>query len=311
MKYKRVPGLDKDWSEITLGCWQLAPSHGWGDLCPAKDAETVIKTALDFGITAFDTAEGYGDGESERRLSKALGAARDEVIIVSKLWPDATLNERAYQERLEGSLRALKRDYVDVYLVHWAGDYFNTRETSARLCDCMTALKASGKARLVGLSNFHEHDLERLDARLAEFSINEIPYSLLEREYEGNTRALCEAQGVSYMAYSPTAKGLLARRLTPADLDFHARTKEPLYGRLYEESVNVFNVVASIAKERGCLPIHVALAWVLAQPNILTAIVGSRKPFQVPEFSEAAEILLTKDQLQRLTEASNTFHHLK
>ena len=73
MKYSRIEGIEKDWSRITLGCWQIAPSGGWGDICPEKDAEKVVRVALDQGITAFDTAEGYGDGESERRLGKALG----------------------------------------------------------------------------------------------------------------------------------------------------------------------------------------------------------------------------------------------
>ena len=76
MKYNRVVGIDKDWSQITLGCWQIAPSYGWGDVCPEKDSEKVVHAALDMGITAFDTAEGYGDGESERRLGKALGFNR-------------------------------------------------------------------------------------------------------------------------------------------------------------------------------------------------------------------------------------------
>ena len=76
MRYTEMSELKKNWSSITFGCWQLAPSAGWGDVCRPEAAEAVIKTALDYGITAFDTAEGYGDGESERRLGKALGAQR-------------------------------------------------------------------------------------------------------------------------------------------------------------------------------------------------------------------------------------------
>jgi len=103
-------GLDKPWSVITFGCWQIAPSGGWGDYCSPEDAEASVKTALEGGITAFDTAEGYGDGESERRLGKALGSQKDEVLITSKIWPDADLTLASYQERLEGTLRALDRD---------------------------------------------------------------------------------------------------------------------------------------------------------------------------------------------------------
>ena len=73
MRYIKCKGLKKDWSVITFGCWQIAPSEGWGNICSHQSADTVVKTALEFGISAFDTAEGYGDGESERRLGKALG----------------------------------------------------------------------------------------------------------------------------------------------------------------------------------------------------------------------------------------------
>ena len=86
MNHGRINGIDKDWSSITLGCWQIAPSGGWGNICSPKDAERVVRTALDHGITAFDTAEGYGEGESERRLGKALGSQKDSVIIISKIW---------------------------------------------------------------------------------------------------------------------------------------------------------------------------------------------------------------------------------
>ncbi|MCH7499740.1 MAG: aldo/keto reductase, partial [Nitrospinae bacterium] len=126
MRSVACKGLDKPWSVITFGCWQIAPSGGWGDYCTPQDADASVKTALDGGITAFDTAEGYGDGESERRLGKALGSRKNEVLIISKIWPDAALTLAAYQERLEGTLRALARDTIDLYLVHWPGSYFNT-----------------------------------------------------------------------------------------------------------------------------------------------------------------------------------------
>lgn len=308
MKYSRLPGIDKDWSNITLGCWQLAPSGGWGDLCSPKDAEAVVKTALDSGITAFDTAEGYGDGESERRLSKALGSQLDDVVVVSKIWPDADLSERAYEERLNGSLKALGRDYVDLFLVHWPGEYFNSKEKSARLCDCMGALKASGKAKLVGLSNFKEEDLLRMGDRVSGFSMNQVPYSLLDRSYEGKTRSVCESTSISYMAYSPVARGMLARRLEPSELEYHARQVDDFYRERYKDALKVFEVVEAVAKEAGCLPVHVALAWVLVQPNIFTAIMGSRKAAQVPEFAAATELVLSNEQLQRLIEASERFH---
>ena len=208
--YDRIKGIDKDWSRITLGCWQIAPSGGWGDICPSEDAERVVRSALDHGITAFDTAEGYGDGESECRLGKALGAKKDSVIIISKIWPDAELSLKAYQQRLEDSLKALDRDYVDLYLVHWPGNYFNNSDKSARLAEFMNTLKENGKASTIGLSNFQSQNLTLLGDQLKTFSMNEVPYSLLDRAYEGDTLNLCKNADIPYMAFSPTAQGLLA-----------------------------------------------------------------------------------------------------
>ncbi len=312
MIYKRIKGIEKDWSRITLGCWQIAPSGGWGNICPPKDAEKVVRSALDHGISAFDTAEGYGDGESERRLGKALGSKKDSVIIISKIWPDAELTLKAYQQRMEDSLKALGRDYVDLYLVHWPGSYFGNSEKSARLADFMQTLKKSGKATTVGLSNFQSRDLTLLGSKLKIFSMNQVPYSLLDRAYEGDTLALCKNSDIPYMAFSPTAQGLLARPMNQEDLEMPTRKHHFLYqDQVYPHTKKVWETVHDVAKELGRKPVEVALAWVLTRDNIFTAIVGSRKSEQVLEFARSAELKLSPSQLQRLTPASDLFPMVK
>ena len=312
VNYDRVKGIDKDWSRITLGCWQIAPSGGWGDICPPEDAERVVRSALDHGITAFDTAEGYGDGESERRLGKALGAQKDSVIIISKIWPDAELTLKAYQQRLEDSLKALGRDYVDLYLVHWPGSYFNNPDKSARLVEFMNTLKENGKATTIGLSNFQSQDLTLLGDKLKTFSMNEVPYSLLDRSYEGDTLNLCKNAGIPYMAFSPTAQGLLAKPMSREDLEMPTRKHHFLYQNpVYPHARKVWETVRDVAKELGRKPVEVALAWVLTRDNIFTAIVGSRKPEQVQEFAKSTELKLSSSQLQRLTKASDQFPMVK
>ena len=308
MRYFRYSGLDKDWSVVTLGCWQFAPSGGWGDLCRPAEAEAVVKSALDEGITAFDTAEGYGDGESERRLGRALGSKKDEVIVISKIWPDADLSFAAYRERLENSLRALGRDCVDLYLVHWPDTCYSSRDNSVRLCEIMAALKASGKALLIGLSNFRAVDLRRLGGGIDDFSLNEIPYSLLKRDYEDESLDICKAAGINYMAYSPTAVGLLAGRTTAEDRNFQARRDNQLYQEPnFSRSQEVRRTVNAIAEEIERMPIEVAIAWVLEQDNLVTAIVGSRKPSQVSEFAPAGDLILSAEHRSRLTAASDRF----
>ena len=312
MIYDRIKGIDKDWSRITLGCWQIAPSGGWGDICPTEDAERVVHSALDHGITAFDTAEGYGDGESERRLGKALGAQKDSVIIISKIWPDAELTLKAYQQRLEDSLKALDRDYIDLYLVHWPGNYFNNSDKSARLAEFMNTLKENGKASTIGLSNFQSQNLTLLGDQVKTFSMNEVPYSLLDRAYEGDTLNLCKNNDMPYMAFSPTAQGLLAKPMSLEDLEMPTRKHHFLYQNpVYPHARIVWETVRDVANEICCKPVEVALAWVLTRDNIFTAIVGSRKPEQVQEFAKSTELKLNSNHLQRLTKASDQFPMVK
>ena len=311
MKSFLLKDINKPWSVITLGCWQIAPSEGWGDRCSAMEAEATVQRALDCGITAFDTAEGYGDGESERRLGKALGGKKDDVVIISKIWPDATLTRKSYQQRLEGTLKALQRDYVDVYLVHWPGSFFNSPEKSSQLVEVMQALRESGKAKTVGLSNFEADDLGLLGEGLFQFGINQVPYSLLEREYEGASLNTCQKK-VATMAYSPTARGLLAGRLDDEARKIPTRQSYAIYQEpLFSQSKSVLKVVLEISRELDCPAINVALAWVLAQDHVATAAVGSRKPDQVQEFAAAGDLQLSPQQLSQLTAASDIFHNAK
>ena len=304
----QVKGLDKPWTRITFGCWQIAPSGGWGDACTPEEADRVVKKAYEGGIRAFDTAEGYGDGESERRLARALGARRDDVLIISKIWPDAELTLSAYRQRLDNTLKALNRDYVDVYLMHWPADELSSADNSKKMVELMVALRESGKAKTIGLSNFRAADLKRLGPGAGEFVVNQVPYNLLQREYEGETLKLCQAEGMGYMAYSPTGRGLFGARIDDAARRFPTRQQYYLYQEPYfSKTEETRGVLAEIAAELNTSPINVSVAWVLRQPNITTAVVGSRKAPQIEEISKAASLSLTPDQLRRLNEVSERF----
>ena len=309
MRSIKVEGLDIPWTALTFGCLQIAPSKGWGDVCSVEEADRVVKTALEGGIMAFDTAEGYGDGESERRLGKALGSRKNDVLIISKIWPDAELTLEAYQSHLEGTLKALGRDYVDVYLVHWPGFYLDNAEKTRKMCDIMAALKESGKARTVGISNFQAADIGLMGDAASLFTVNHIPYNLLERVYEGEHLKQCEKASIGYMACSPSARGLLAGRFDEEALKAPTRREYYLYKQpCFDESLIVRDTVEEIAQEINTAPINVALAWVIQQKNITTAVVGARKVDQVKEFCAAGDITLTSDQLDRLNEDSVLFH---
>ncbi len=303
-----INGLDKPWTRITFGCWQIAPSGGWGDLCTAEEADRVVKQAFEGGIRAFDTAEGYGDGESERRLAKALGQNKNDVLIISKIWPDADLTFSAYQQRLDATLKALGRDFVDVYLMHWPADEFREADNSRKMVELMVGLRESGKARAIGLSNFRAPDLERLGEGVSEFVVNQVPYNLLQREYEGETRRLCEKAGMGYMAYSPTGRGLFGGRLDNDARKAPTRQQYYLFQEPYfSKTRQARETLAEIARECNTSPINIAVAWVVAQPNVTTAVVGSRKADQIKEICGAGGLTLTPDQLHRLNDVSDRF----
>lgn len=309
MRSIKVEGLDIPWTALTLGCLQIAPSEAWGDACSADEADRVVKTALDGGILAFDTSEAFGDGESERRLGKALGSRKNEVNIVSKIWPDAKMTVEGYMSRLDGTLKALGRDYVDAYLLHWPGMYIDSMVNTGKMCDVMAALKESGKARTVGVSNFREKDIGLMAGKASLFTFNQVPYNLLQREYEGACLKRCEGAGIGYMAYAPTARGLLAGRVDEEALKAPARKDSHLYYQPHlGESQVVRHAVQEVAEEINTVPINVALAWVLQQWNVVTAVVGSRKVDQVKEFCAAGDITLTPEQLDQLNRASAEFH---
>ncbi len=172
----------------------------------------------------------------------------------------------------------------------------------------MQDLKQSGKAVAIGLSNFKSHDLSLLGQGIGNFCINQVPYNILRRDYEGKTRDLCIKSGMGYMAYSPTAQGLLAGRLSNEARSFPARKWNDLYQEpLFTKTKPVREKINAIAEEIQTKPIAVALAWVLEQENILTAIVGSGKADQVSEFADAGSLQLSANHLEQLNTASDSY----
>ena len=309
MRSIKVEGLDIPWTALTLGGMQIAPSKEWGDGCSEEDADRVVKTALECGIMAFDTAEAYGKGESERRLGKALDSRKNDVLIISKITPDAEMTPEGYMTRLEGTLKNLRRDYVDAYLVHWPGYHVDSFQNMQKLCEVMIALKESGKTRTIGISNFKSKDIILMSELAPMFTVNQVPYNLLHRVYEGENLRECEKAGIGYMACSPSARGLLAGRFdeeasnAPARSDYHLFAQMAISG-----SQDMRNTVQEIAQEINTAPINVALAWVIQQKNITTAVVGTRRVDQVKEFYAAGEITLNSDQLDLLNKESAQFH---
>lgn len=310
MEYRHLPNGDVTVSAVILGCWQFGGGSNWGDY-PQKQANEVVAACLENGVNTFDTAEVYGRGKSEEALRNALkasGAKREDYVIATKT------NTRDFalgnvMGRLEGSLRRLEVDQVDIYQIHWPPVPFGKDDVKL-LTETAHHIIETGKVRAMAASNFRMHDLVLFDD-LSWMASNQIPYSLLWRYYdvEGAVEKDAEA-GVGHLAYSPLAQGLLTGRFgadyTPPE--GHTRSRNKLWLEpVYPESLKVVDVLKAAAAEAGRTPAQAALNWIINRPGNFAAIAGARDVGQAKANAGSADWKLSDKAAKRLDEASLKF----
>jgi aryl-alcohol dehydrogenase-like predicted oxidoreductase len=289
VRYQRITGTDITLSAIGLGCEALGGAD-WGRV-DQDDAVATVRAAWDAGIGVFDTADAYGLGESERRLSAALGEARHDAVIVSKFgirwrettagradtWKDATPDYAV--AALESSLQRLRIERIPIFLVHWPDDATPIEET---LC-ALEQQQIAGKIGVYGVSNFRGDQLR--DAIKSGASIAELPLNLLQREAEPDI-SFCAEQDVSVLAYGPYAQGLLCGRYN-RDSRFtenDRRHRLPHFAEAaWDTNDRLLGRLEVLASERGIKKAHVALEWVLSYPSVSCALVGARNPEQLQD----------------------------
>lgn len=290
-------------SPILMGTWQ-AGRDMWTDI---DDAETIraIEVAIDAGITAIDTAAVYGKGHSEKVVGQAIGKRRSHVVIATKVFADELKYDQVISA-CERSLVNLKTDYIDLYQIHWPSGSFNSpvvpiEETMRAL----NVLKDQGKIRAIGVSNFSRSQLEEAMA-LGDIVSLQPPYSLFWRHVEADALPLCTANGISILAYSPMAQGILTgkfgqdHRFKRADHRHRNRLfKEPLFTR----ALKALEALKPIADNHDITLGQLALAWVIAQPGSF-AIAGARNETQVRENAKAAAVTLTQEDLAEMDRIS-------
>lgn len=310
MDYRRLGNTDILVSEMALGCWPFGDRDYWG---PQSEADSVatVHAALDAGITFFDTAEGYGDGESERVLGRALAGRRDKAVIATKV-SRQNLAPADVAAACDRSLRALGTDWIDLYQIHWPNHDIPLAETVGAL----TRLKEAGKIRAIGVSNFAVRDLTDMLA-LSECVTDQLPYSLLWRVIEREVQPLCVARGVGIICYSPLAQGLLTGRYRHADevpdgiaqSRWYAGTRPATHHDEPGVEAEVFEAVAALralAEEAGMPMAILALAWLRARPGVTSYLVGARRPEELAWNLPAAGTTLPADLAARLTAATET-----
>jgi len=308
VQYRKLGRSEVEVSTVAMGCWAIVGDATWG---PQEEADSVaaIEAALDAGITFFDTAEGYGDGYSEELLGRVLAGRRQRVVIASKVSP-ANLRAPDVKAACEASLKRLRTDYVDLYQIHWPNPDVPIEETLGALAE----LKAEGKIRLVGCSNFGPRDLSELLAS-GRAEVDQLAYSLLWRAIEHEIQPLCVAHGVSILAYSPLAQGLLTGKFRTADevpegrartRHFSSRRPGTRHGEpgAEKETFQAVEAVRAISREIARPMAEVALAWLLSRPAVASVLAGARNADQVRINAAAADLELCPDVLKRLTDAT-------
>ncbi|MBN1135928.1 MAG: aldo/keto reductase [Anaerolineae bacterium] len=315
MQYRKLGETDISISAIAMGCWALAGDATWGPQDMAESVATV-HAALDAGVNLFDTAEGYGGGDSESALGQALLGRRHEAVIATKV-SRANLSRDEVRRACEKSLERLRTDYVDLYQIHWPSRTVPLSETM----EALEQLREQGKVRAVGVCNFGLQDLSDLTEipsrglAMSWVETNQLPYSLLWRAVEFELRQRCVDEGIGILCYSALAQGLLTGKfLSAQDVpDGRARTRlfsgerpEARHGQAGCEA----EVFAAINQIRHiCDEIHepmanVALVWLLHQPGVTSAIAGARRPDQIRQTVQAADLVLAPDILTRLADAT-------
>ena len=279
-------------------------------------AQRQIGLCLDAGINLFDTADVYSGGESEVILGKALGGKRNDVLIASKArfpmgdGPNDRGSSRHHILRAcEASLKRLNTDYLDLYQLHQWDGQTPLEETLRALDD----LVSSGKVRYVGVSNFSAwHVMKTLGVAQASHYIRpvsqQIHYTLQAREAEYELLPAAQDQGLGTLVWSPLAGGLLSgkyrrNQAAPEGTRHLADWGEPPV-RDENALYDVVDVLVDIAETRGVSAAQIALAWLIARPQVTSVIVGARNDTQLQDNLKAADITLTTEETEKLNAVS-------
>jgi len=250
---------------LGLGTWRM------GEKKDARSSETqALRLGLELGVRLIDTAEMYGEGTAEEIVGEAIAGQRDGLFLVSKVYPH-NASRRGAIAACERSLRRLKTDYLDLYLLHWRGSHPLTETVEA-----FEHLRAQGKIRRWGVSNFADDDMAEL-ARLAAgpaCACNQVLYHLASRGIEWGLLPYCRRAHIMVMAYSPLGQGALVRK----------------------------SALKTLAAKHGVAPAAIALAWVLRQPGVVT-IPKATNPEHVRANLAALDVTLAAEDLSVLDAA--------
>src|SRR5229473_1373572 len=307
MQTKRLGSSDMQITPIGIGAWAIGGggwAFGWG---PQDDNESIsaIRAALDQGVNWIDTAAVYGLGHSEEVVGKAIKGLVNPPYIFTKcerIWNEGgeigkSLKADSIRREVEASLRRLNVDRIDLYQIHWP----EPDEQIEEGWTAMAQLKAEGKVRYIGVSNFNVEQMRRAQA-IAPITSLQPPYSMISPEIEESILPFCGANNIGVIVYSPMASGLLSGAMTREriaalpDDDWRKHSpnfQEPLLSR----NLRLVERLRAIGQRYSATPGEVAIAWTLRNPAVTGAIVGVRSAQQASGIAGAADVPLTADDI--------------
>ncbi|AYB46127.1 aldo/keto reductase family protein [Paenibacillus lautus] len=309
MKYRRLGRTGLKVSEVSLGSWLT-----YGGYVERENAVNAIKTAYDLGINFFDTANVYEKGAAEVLVGETLKAyPRESYVLATKaFWPmgdgpnDRGLSRKHIMEQAHASLKRLGHDYVDIFYCHRHDPETPLDETLRAIDD----LVRQGKVLYVGVSEWQASQIaEALTVAdrylLDRIVVNQPIYNMFERYIEKEIIPLSERSGIGQVVFSPLAQGLLTGKYTSASdipADSRAAKLEWMRKGITEEKIAKVRELEKIAAELDVSVGNLALAWILRQPNVASALVGASRPEQVTENAKASGIELSEEVQARIEE---------
>ena len=297
MRYRRLGSSDLEISEISLGSW-LTYGGGVG----REQAEACVAKAFDVGINFFDTANVYARGGAEEFLGETLsGRPRDSYVLATKLYfpmnGDRGLSREQVFKQIDASLARLGTDYVDLYQCH----RYDAQTPLEETMEALTEVVRQGKVRYLGFSEWRAPQIQAaldLVPGVEKFVSSQPQYSMLYRVPEREVIRLCAANGISQLAFSPLAQGTLTGKYAPGSppppgTRAASRAMGWAMDRFRDDDVlEAVQRLRPIAAELGITMAQLALAWVLREPTVASAIIGASRPEQIEENAAASGVEL-------------------
>jgi aryl-alcohol dehydrogenase (NADP+) len=315
MKYLNLGLSGLKVSQLCLGMMSYGASAWRKWVLDEAPSRPFITRAVELGINFFDTSDMYSKGVSEEVLGRAIKelAPRHEVVIATKVFYPITddpngrgLSRKHIFDAVDGSLRRLGMEYIDLYQIHRYDHQTPIEETLEALHDVVKA----GKARYIGASSMYAWQFAEMLAKQREhgwtrFVSMQNHYNLVYREEEREMIPLCVARGIGLIPWSPLARGFLAGNRQRGRKDATPREEHDDYGHsLYytDADYEIAERVVRIAKSRGVLPVQVALAWIVQRPGVVAPIIGATKLEQLDQLVAGLDVELTLDEVKELEE---------